>query len=895
MHRGIIKRFLAFTLAILTIATSIYVPDIVYADEDDKKKTEGVGTEGVGGGGSSAGTFDDDNTGYRMYFINKDGERVSNIVDIVMNNPKNATGSAGIYYFNTRFEAASATESADYRRRLATTGENGLSFSDGQLMGPPIKYVKYKDSNGKTKGRYEGQGEEFREWMMAGAEMLQGSSGGNISSNFTGTPDKEEIDEEVVKQIKNIIDEVFYNASSYLYNLHKSPAAKTYTRDTAINMALDLAVQELWALMDKYGSEYRLIISGGIREIRTKLEESTPYNGWKGSTGDEIDEEDVDVRDDASLLDRIFDIAYAAEDKSKGQEDNGNGHITELLNHNDLFIFIEGTVNIKNATLKNGSEVVDVIETMLANELYLIVEPLFWFVPAKSKLDKNDEDKDGSKTDYVIGDACNKWFYGTPVNYGQWYLECKAKGVWTDGGQGGWYNKALNTTGAQSLIIPKALEGNSGNIVNEFNGDTDIRKNDYLGTQYKNDGYAMHYYYGKQGELPEIPTYDIVSTDGQENKEPHPAQDPDDPKLAADGYGTIDRTSGELEVEGISSLYTQAALDGIIISELGINLEAAERGYKNHSRTITIVKTYSKQVVCDADDPDKVGLDEDDVPYKYEHVGTYITFDTPGTISIQHEPEYKVGEWFTSEQTVYETFGIVPANKSTALNEKSWGTLKTVVPQAFWSRNEKYDWTDATDDELKAGTEVYKIKMGLAADQDYDSDDPEAGEPEIGYYENTLYIHLISKPKELKTHTFDDPSSPGMAPDPRDPDEGGPLTPEEEAQCVYNIVKVYETESITPVSEELLLSEICVRKRTAGLIEIEDERSIAGYSVYEWFWSTELVEYGESWDDIKSRVGGVLGSGEGAINEVDIRNPDDLTEPRTLYVNLRNVVVGDPI
>ena len=228
MPRGIAKRLIALLLAVLTIATSIYIPDIAYADdEDDKKKqnnTGGVGGGNITGGGSSKGSFSESFTGYRMYFINKDGERVSNIVDIVMTNPKAKIGSNGEYVYNTRFESLSGDRGGDDITILAS-GETGLKFSDGKSMGSPIIYVT--DANGKN-GHYEAQGEEFREWMMAGEEMLVGTGGtGGVIGDYTVTNPIPDI--EITPEIQAMFDRVYYDASGFLYTLRIHEGEK-YTR-----------------------------------------------------------------------------------------------------------------------------------------------------------------------------------------------------------------------------------------------------------------------------------------------------------------------------------------------------------------------------------------------------------------------------------------------------------------------------------------------------------------------------------------------------------------------------------------------------------------------------------------------------------------------------------------
>lgn len=787
MPRGIAKRLIAFTLAVLTIATSIYIPDIVYADS-----TGGVGSEGVSGGGSSSGSFSQNRTGYRMYFINKDGVRVSSIADIVMSEPWIKMGypdpkkNNNKFTYNTRFE--SVRYEPDGRHDFVLY--SNIVGANKPLGGPIIH-------NGD---KYIPQGEEFREWMMAGAEMVvsTGGGGGNINYNYdytggsTGTPGGGAGNKDTIAL--GDVEDALYNLARTAMNGFISNS-KNYSRGTAIALVLESVLQKAYEFAQLLPDK-REAVSSIVREIQDYLNEHTPKDGWK-------DPEYEEVENNPNLLGlfrSLFDIAYADSVEDATQKDNGQGNITALLNLNDFFEFYG--IEKKTWTDDEGNQRTDGVATMLANELYLIVEPIYWFVPAQQK-----QNADGK---WVIGDACSCWFYGTPVSYGQWYQECKADGKWTDKGYGGWYKNALNTTGAQALNIPAPLMGNNGVLVAEFDdGILGARSNDYLATKAKDDGYAIHYYYGMQGELPKIPTYNP-----DEGKTPHPVQDP----------WTIDLTSGELKEPGTSTLEIEAGTvpeDDIV------------KGHKNHSRTVTIVKTYSKEVPCGADDPYKVGVNENG-PYKYEHVGTYVTYDTPGTISIQHEDDYRVREWRTTNESIYDIYGITPWYGSIPLLHKTWLEIDELTFD-MKSRMEEYTWAQV--EEANAGDEVKEIKMGLAADPDYDPDNPEAGEPELGYNERTLFVHLVSQPDIIKTHTYDDPlTTPARAPNPNDPDEGGPLTDEEKEQCIFNIVKVYELEVIyDDGGTETLVYGPYIREDTAGIIDIEDEKSTVGYSVSDWF------------------------------------------------------------
>lgn len=855
MPRGIAKRLIAFTLAVLTIATSIYIPDIVYAD-----KTGGVGSEGVSGGGSSSGSFSQNRAGYRMYFIDKNGERKSNIVDIYMTDPEiklgpkaNAETTYNKWTYNTRFE-----DSARYWREAdhIFRSYDSIVGANKPLGGPIIH-------NGDE---YVPQGEEFREWMMAGAEMVVGTGGGggNINYNYDytgggtstggtggGTENKDNI-------TLGDVEDALYNLARTAMNGFISNK-ENYLRATAIALVLESVLQKAFEFAQLLPDE-REEISSIVKEIQVYLNEITPKDGWKDPEYEEIENNPNLL----GLFRSLFDIAYADSVEDATQKDNGQGNITALLNYNDLFIFRNGA-ETKYWTDDEGNQRTDGVATMLANELYLIVEPIYWFVPAQQKQNADGE--------WVIGDACSCWFYGTPVSYGQWYQECKAAGKWTDKGYGGWYKNALNKTGAQALNIPAPLMGNNGVLVAEFNvGILGARSNDHLATMAKDDGYAIHYYYGIQGELPKIPTYDK-----NQYKTPHPAQDPD----------TIELTSGEKKEPGTSTLEIEAGTvpeDDIV------------KGHKNHSRTVTIVKTYSKEILCEMGDPGMVGVNENG-PYKYEHVGTYVTYDTPGTISIQHEDDYRVREWKTTNESIYSIYRITPWYGSIPLLYKTWLEIDELIDVlGIKSRMEEYTWAQV--EEANAGDEIKEIKMGLAADPDYDPDNPEAGDPELGYYEKTLFVHLVSRPDLPKTHTYDNPISPGPAPDPNDPDEGGPLTELEQEQCIYNIVKVYEMYThYSDGSTSLDISGPYFRKNTAGLIKIEDESSVNNYKVSEWFVSDELWETSDIrpgydyttslWDEIKETMPSIMsGEGPSGDNYIDIRDTRDLTKPRTLYVYL---------
>lgn len=279
---------------------------------------------------------------------------------------------------------------------------------------------------------------------------------------------------------------------------------------------------------------------------------------------------------------------YAAEtDKDKATE---SGNLLKILDHkiNNKFIFnITGTEMYTN---DKGEE--SIIVTACDNQLIVMVEPLFFVRPAKLNLK--------SEANYI--------FFGTPTNYGQYMLAAKAAGQWYDGGFGGHYGVCFNRLGKGCMYIDQVLELGNMTIKIPTNPGKKITHNELAN---KTLGYALHYYYCKGGsELPAIPTYDYYSTDPNPN--PHPAPDPDPSRY-------IKLTKQELPEPG----------DPITPD----NPDPENKGYLNTTRTIHIVKVYEYE----------------DILGNRHHVKTTYRDNCPGTIYVEHEPDYKVVGHFSSD------------------------------------------------------------------------------------------------------------------------------------------------------------------------------------------------------------------------------------------------------
>lgn len=424
------------------------------------------------------------------------------------------------------------------------------------------------------------------------------------------------------------------------------------------------------------------------------------------------------------------------------------------------------------------------------------------------------------------GQRSGMMLYGTPTNVADGIREAVQAGVWTTSGweKGGW-DVDLHRASRSSFVLSKDIE--YAGVTYKVPYDATASKPDTHDPRInqKDLGYAMHIYICGGNNFPDIPTY---NPDDPTPEEPHTPEDPDP------NTGKIPLMPGE-----------------------NPNPTTPEgQGYQQTSRKINIVKVY----------------DIEKLDGTIEHVETTAQRYNPVQISIQHEPSYKVVGWFTS--SVYEG------------DLSGWDTSPDLIAPTTWEQvsmnpsipqteSMTYEW-DAVA-EKDAGTQEAYVKLGMACDCN-------PTQPELGkhYNDTTLYVHLLLKEEPIETHTFDDPNSPGSAPDPRDPDEGGPLTPQEEEQLKFNIVKVYET-----MDEEgnITTDAVYDRPETAGIILIEDEKDEpAKYELIEWHYSTQH-KYPSDWNDALN-VSPILGSGR-SPGKVDIRNPADIYEPRTLYVRLQ--------
>lgn len=462
-------------------------------------------------------------------------------------------------------------------------------------------------------------------------------------------------------------------------------------------------------------------------------------------------------------------IAYAADSEDATLTDNGNlPYVIDYKINGDFIFGFNNGVSIRTSTTFGGPSIV---ETCCAEGYNILVEPLWWFTPAK----------------YSSGpyDPYPYMFYGTPTNYGQWQVAMAAAGLWTDGGKGGNYNRAINTAGANSLYIDSDFVTGAYTISVPSKLNQNLKNSEMaVPTQ----GYALHYYTCDGGSLlPAITTNDPAYNNPLDPE--HPAPDP--------SPENIPLTAGEPTEPG----------DPITPD----NPDPENEGYLNTTRTVNIVKTY-QQI---------------DVNGNITHVETEVRENCPGTIYINHEEDYKVVEYFSSKE-YYDDLTIKYAPLS---SETIWEEFEEYVTVS--SIHETFDIEDVKDKEYGENQAV--IYLGVAAcepgEVPKDQNSP--------YYDNTLYVRLVRVSDVPETQTGDPTNStPHPAPDP----DNIPIEPGEIIEDTRRITIIKYYENITEKSNGSITTEYLgpyVRESNPYIIDIIDEPE---YTVDSWFITTTDYE-----------------------------------------------------
>ncbi len=827
------KQVLSLFLALLT-----FISCISYIGIDKAQATTGQGSYNGAGNTSynAKGTYYGKRSGIRVYIIDRDGNRVSNVADIA--NSPSMSGDLDVVVCDT-----GRTEELSYHYKHLP---NGHEIYQMDIEGPLKHWVanpgniveqSYEiqyDSNddGSLDASYTNKSNYSYLVPVVSGDILKGEKekarGKKIGDYFTGdkqlkpqlammggggsgegsteaeTPPSNNgiIAESLAEQLVQIEDKLINNYKIYKEQYEKGAFSKIKVKD----MILDEAklITEKIVEAGVYNQDDIDVIGGKIKDILATIEvdlnnlpdidTGNKIDDSESTTGNDKQKQEVDSLVQAeksvdiwSLVNELYDTAYATDNSGAEKEYKPiyrDEKLTLLLNaewYGVSLFYIQWDKKIYD---KNGA--IDVIQSLAANDYIIMMEPVMW--------NRLQDDK-CYRSKFI--------FYGTPYNLGQFMAEQAAIGGWSDGdGKGGWIGSGTNKSIPWSMYTDGDLELNGYTITAGANSGLVDKKltNEQLAT--RTIGHSLHFYeFGIPDGLPDIPTYDIFIKDP--NPEPHPAPDPDphDP-------GNIPLTPAE-----------------------------DPEKYKELTRNVNIVKTYQIEHLDGT----------------IEHVETFTRTNTPQTIFIKQEPDYKVVEWFTSTDYFFEV------HPSEEVSPTEWDIMKGTMPNT--------DGGETTYEEsqnIAVNNDVFPVvKISSACDcEEKDSIDGEHGKHA---HDNTLYVRLIKKEKIPETSTFDEPDNPptGTPPyvpphsseDPKQPPEDitDPETdPALDPYSHHRIVKVYETKTIkSDGSEQWTTDYVGTTYPTNPIVYIEDEKQADGPGGINLSWKLTNWVYGDEFNGVK--------------------------------------------
>lgn len=861
----------------------------------------GVSTGAASTGGS--GNWNTSQQGYRISIIDpKTATTVTNKVDFIFGNPP---GKA-VYCSNNKIEGFHA-DNSKYEAR-ANGNLRIISASDPALL----KELQDAEVNPNWpkhtlwNGAAQSNG-EFRDWFLKG-ELGKGGGAGKLPPSYTGgnnsnnnsnkrptggsskptgsgqstssTPSSST--STVDAKCREIRSSMHWEYTlKYASGMSmQAAAAAAESKGYSIVCDLELAdeftpaeLQRMNAEVKKYAKE--LASPTGIMGVTEISPLSPAYNDLDDSYKQVEQSQIIEFNGGA-----LFDIAYAAPEYDSTED--GAAYVIMNFKQGGQFVFaFNNNVTLSQVEDPDTHQLVDsILQTVCDNDYYILVEPILWFIPEKYR--QSPEPKHYSP--YM------DTFYGTVTNYAQFAMETQNKNVWSDGGSGGNYGNLCNKVGAHTLhLAPKEnlyMHDASGNpikdkiLIEGVSTTNSLIKNNVL--QNNKKGYAVQYYWGKPSgfQPPSTQTYDTFETDPNPNPIPHKAPNPDPNYKTSKGKTPVPFTEGEPK-EPETSDY---------------------KGYKQITRTCYIVKCY----------------DIEHLDGTLEHVITKTREYNPGQIAVMDEPDYKVVEYFTSpgyygrstpplQNTPYWS-----GEDDPNVGPVEWQTMFEICGIDYnitFNKNYPYD------ENREAGTVLDTVKLGIAADLEYNPE-TDTREPNKGYDDNALYVHLIKKEHIPETSTWDgNPPGDTPPPDPLKKPQTDPETDPDIEQdnpfLNHEIVKVYQVKDWSnwvdgmPEPDWEHVSTY-YQYPTAPVVTVENEKD---YQLAEWkaAWKipnpndktpTEAilqpsVTSNTDWDDAPISSVTPFKSGVQPA-KVEIYDTNDISKPSTIYVLLRKEIPPEP-
>lgn len=880
-------RLLSLLLAILTLVSSISMLDTSYII-DEAYALKGGGS-GLGGGnytgGLKDGVWNRDRGGIRVYMVDKGGNLVSNIVDIVPNTVKSPNVTSGyMAHFQIKTDSSydgyyNCIDWSDVRatggiKLLEATGRRVSIYSLGQIQAAnselstiPIPVIT---------SYYNKRGAELAKYMLGyeapGVERWGSINGGGTGSKETYEYDDIGIQYETVESFVIFIENTLQTNYTVALEQYRNGAC---TKQEVINEILKdgeglvSSLKNTTALDETavYSPEEVAIFSATVENFIHKIEaELDAIEG--GATTEDNNNFDVQGQDNVDTelsynwLNSLIDTAYANQ--------TSVGEVSPLWKNGKLIKFMETSINdecIFKFTDPNVKKVItnenkiSVMLTCAANEYVIMMEPVL-----STRLQKLKKSEPGEATTFA--------FYGTPHDLGMFLAHQRTlkdgwshgSGDWGNGG--GWIARGSHMAFSYSMFTEHDLNYGSINIQSGESFRTSPGKHIDASTKDRwpsdsdlangNLGLGLHYYIFSYSGLPSTQTYDNFP-DGKPNSTPHPAPDPD------------------------------PAANIIPLTE-----EEDPEKYKENTRNVNIVKVY-----------DTLLLDEDDAGNRIlRHDITYTRRYNPGDIRILHEPQYKVVGYFTSKDYYGDIYDW--DNNPDLVPPTEWAELQGIITD----KTEGSDWDYDSVSKAVEGTPIDQspVKIALYCDcQDKDVIDGEHGKH---YHDKTLYVHLV-KPETIPETSTWDGTPPGETPPPNpfkkpqtDPETTPDLTPDNPF-LIHEIVKVYQVKDWSDWQEGMPEPEwehkaTFYQYPTAPIVTVENEDD---YQLTEWKVAvgvpnpddkaTEIttppVNSGTDWEDPPISTVNPFKQGVQPA-KVDIRDPIDKKHNTTIYVLLRKEI-----
>lgn len=540
-----IKKTIAGLLVMFLMIMSI--PLTAFADTSGGGGVGDKDNSGSGQGGgavNSAYTWDTNQSGYRLTIIDENYEPVSKSIDIVFSAPSQVK-NPNDYYTNSRAESLSNKHN-NYDIRTIDQIYKSDEFKGAKYPPVPIKFITV---NGTTAS--QAQGEAFKKWFLSGEGSISrpvssvssggsntgssGNSGGSSSGSTGGSSSGSSssnnwFDDGTTKPIKTETRPIQDMTSVSKFLLMSSSVYRADKRMEAVAKVIEQGYYEHAKSVIKVSvsSIKNTIAFRTMKELKTieEIREDVIRGYWEtfGSIGKSYAEA---VYMFTATIDEAFGTSWkldsfssmSSNDTMKVSVDNMVIASNELLEQ----IPLAGDSNEEGYALKllnsisenkflfdiPGTDISDpnkyVTSVMIKNNYSIIVEPIFWFVPAASG-------SSGLPTSPIH----SNYVYGTVGNF----IEFSENHGYKYGASGGAYSTLLGSLGWRSMYLGEDWLGNGVTIkgYSELIGKKSLSElNSMLNSK---QGIAMHIY------ITDVSDSSQTTRDFSKGDTPHEAPDP---------------------------------------------------------------------------------------------------------------------------------------------------------------------------------------------------------------------------------------------------------------------------------------------------------------------------------------------------------------------------------